>query len=99
MNKSELNGDYLKILLVEDNPELSPGKYAKLKVTDTGAGIETGIIDKIFEPFFTTKEQGEGNGMGLAVVHGIVKSHKCFIDVHSEPGKGTTFEILFPKIS
>ncbi|MFC1884243.1 response regulator [Thermodesulfobacteriota bacterium] len=76
--------------------ELSPGNYIKLEVSDTGPGIDPAIIDRIFEPYFTTKDLGEGTGMGLAVVHGIVKSHEGTIKVQSELGKGTSFQLFFP---
>ena len=77
---------------------IKPGRYVKLSVLDTGYGIPSEIIPKIFDPYFTTKEVGEGTGMGLALVHGTVKSHGGFIDVHSEPNKGTAFHIFFPSI-
>ena len=72
------------------------GNYLKLLVADTGIGIAHEIHERIFDPFFTSKEQGKGTGMGLAVVHGIVRSHKGFIAVQSEPGRGTVFEVNFP---
>jgi DNA-binding response OmpR family regulator len=75
---------------------LEPGKYVKLIVADNGHGIDSQIIDRIFDPYFTTKEPGKGTGMGLAMVHGIVKNHGGCINVTSEVGKGTQFEILFP---
>jgi PAS domain S-box-containing protein len=78
--------------------DIEPGKYIKLIVSDTGKGIDPAIIKRIFEPYFTTKEQGKGTGMGLAVVHGIVKSYGGTIRVHSDKGIGTKFEIFFPKI-
>jgi len=77
---------------------LSPGAYVSLKVRDTGEGIDPGIIDRIFDPYFTTKEVGKGTGMGLSVIHGIVKSHDGGIRVESEVGKGTVFEIYFPAL-
>jgi PAS domain S-box-containing protein len=73
-----------------------PGEYISLSVSDTGVGIPSGNLPRIFEPFYTTKEAGKGSGMGLAMVYGIVKNHGGWIDARSEPGRGTTFRILFP---
>ena len=78
--------------------DMAPGEYIRLSVKDTGMGMEPEVMERIFEPFFTTKDVGEGRGMGLAVIHGMVKNHKGFIEVHSEPGKGSTFHLFFPKI-
>jgi CheY-like chemotaxis protein/anti-sigma regulatory factor (Ser/Thr protein kinase) len=78
--------------------DLSHGAYLKVSVRDTGTGIDPESIPRIFEPFFTTKEAGRGTGMGLAVVHGIVKSHGGEILVESKPGKGSTFHVLLPRI-
>lgn len=75
---------------------LPAGAYIELTVSDTGQGIAPDIQDKIFDPYFTTKRMDRGSGMGLAVVHGIVKSHGGMITVESEPGKGATFRVLFP---
>jgi len=80
----------------KDYPDLKIGKYVKLMVSDTGPGIDPKIIDRIFDPYFTTKGIGKGSGMGLAVVHGIVKNHHGTISVDSSLGKGTKFSILFP---
>nr|WP_320009406.1 response regulator [uncultured Desulfobulbus sp.] len=78
------------------HPTLSPGEYLQLQVADTGHGIPQDILQSIFEPYFTTKRQGEGTGLGLAVVHGIVRDYRGDIHVQSVPGEGTTFSILFP---
>ncbi len=79
-----------------DLGNIEPGKYQQLTIKDTGHGMEAETVKRIFDPYFTTKETGEGTGMGLAVVHGIVKSHGGEIVVFSEPGKGSTFHIFFP---
>ncbi len=76
----------------------NPVTYIKLTVADTGYGIPKDIIERIFEPYFTTKKIGEGTGMGLAVVHGIIKGYDGDIQVYSEPGNGTTFNVYLPRI-
>jgi len=78
--------------------DLTPGPYVKLTVRDTGSGIGQKTLDRIFDPYFTTKDVGEGTGLGLAVVHGIVKNHGGHITVQSEPGRGTSFQVLLPCI-
>jgi signal transduction histidine kinase len=76
--------------------DANPGPYVQLRVSDTGHGIPSGIIEKIFDPFFTTKELGHGTGLGLSTVLGIVRSHGGFLDVRSDVGKGTTFTVFLP---
>jgi PAS domain S-box-containing protein len=76
--------------------DVTPGRYVSLNISDTGHGISPEIIDRIFDPYFTTKEVGTSTGMGLSVVHGIVKSCHGTIIVHSESGKGTVFEVFLP---
>jgi len=93
LHKIKLSSNDLKT-----EPTQHPGTYIKLSVRDTGAGLNPELIDKIFDPYFSTKEFGKGSGMGLAVVHSIVKNHGGIIKVESEPGNGSTFNVLFPRI-
>ena len=78
--------------------EISEGAYVKLSVGDTGSGMDSTMLERIFEPYYTTKEKGVGTGLGLSVVHGIVQSHGGVIDVFSEPGRGSVFDVYFPRI-
>ncbi len=93
-----LNDEVLDIESASYYTDLKPGKYLKLAVKDSGYGISPDKIDFIFDPFFTTKGKGAGTGLGLSVVHGIVKSMKGSIAVSSKPGKGALFEVLIPII-
>jgi PAS domain S-box-containing protein len=107
INARDAMGDSGKIIISTNNIifqenasiaglNIPSGSYIELSVSDTGSGMEKELIQHIFEPFFTTKEAGKGTGLGLAVVHGIVKNHDGFIYCESTPDKGTTFKILFP---
>ncbi|MDY7032725.1 MAG: ATP-binding protein, partial [Thermodesulfobacteriota bacterium] len=80
------------------HPGMYPGPYIKLTVSDTGRGMSPHVLDRIFDPFFTTKEKGAGTGMGLSVVHGIVKSYGGSIYASGKPGEGSTFQVFFPAI-
>lgn len=100
-------GGVLRVELSDLNRDLEgteaktpgPASYLRLSISDTGHGISTEIQDRIFDPFFTTKPVGEGTGLGLSVVHGIVKSMNGEISVQSEPGKGTSFHLFIPTIN
>ena len=91
-----------KILIeksTKDAPaSLALGTYIKIRISDTGQGIEADAIERIFDPYFTTKKPGEGTGLGLSVVHGIVERLKGAITVVSEPGTGTIFHVYLPML-
>jgi len=88
--------EHLDIEAADKFSDLNPGFYLKLTVSDTGHGIDNETMKNIFEPYYTTKGPGEGTGMGLAVVHGIVRSYGGDIRVESQPGRGATFHVLLP---
>jgi PAS domain S-box-containing protein len=89
-----LDADYCRL-----RPEMKPGDYVELTVSDTGIGMDEETLDHIFEPFYTTKGLAYRSGLGLAVVHGIVHQHKGYITCESKPGEGSTFTIYFPAIA
>jgi signal transduction histidine kinase len=74
------------------------GNFTRLRIVDTGCGMDAETKNRIFEPFFTTKTVGEGTGLGLSVVHGIITNHGGSIEVRSEPGKGTEFTVFLPTL-
>ena len=96
--KISLEGVDIDSIALSSTPSLKPGTYVRLIVSDTGHGIDPAVIDRIFDPFYTTKKPGEGTGLGLSVVYGIVKSHGGTISVYSEPGIGTNFKVYLPRI-
>jgi PAS domain S-box-containing protein len=96
--KVELSETWLDADFVVKHADLKPGCYIRLTVSDTGHGIPAQLLDRIFDPFFTTKKAGDGTGMGLSVVHGIVKGLNGAITVYSEKGNGTTFNVFLSAV-
>ncbi len=87
---------YIDAEFARRHPDSRQGLHAMIRVSDSGLGMESGLLDKIFEPFFTTKELGKGTGLGLATVYGIVRQNDGCITVQSDPGRGSTFTVLWP---
>lgn len=94
----ELKPFEIDAVAVERSPQLREGRYLKLTIRDTGCGMDAETLERIFDPFFTTKEEGEGTGLGLSTVHGIVHSMGGTITVDSEPGEGATFDVYLPRV-
>jgi CheY-like chemotaxis protein len=90
---------FLDEAYVRINPDVKPGPYVMVAVTDTGVGIPTALHEKVFEPFFTTKDVGKGTGLGLSMVYGFVKQSGGHIKIDSEEGQGTTFRLYLPRSS
>jgi len=93
-----LEGVDVDTFFATQHPDIVSGQYLKLTVSDTGCGMTMEVMEKIFDPYFTTKEKGVGTGLGLAVIQGIVKSHRGTITVESNPGMGSTFTIFLPVV-
>ena len=109
MNAADAIGDAageLRITLMETEVDdsmasahmVEPGAYLQLSIADNGSGMDEATIQHLFEPFYTTKDIGSGTGLGLAVVHGIIKSHGGFVTVESEPGTGSCFHVYLPEV-
>jgi len=93
LKETEISADELAF-----KQNMTPGLYLKLTVRDSGHGMSSEVMERVFDPYFTTKDVGEGSGIGLSIVHGIVRNHGGYITVYSEPDKGSAFCIYFPLI-
>ena len=92
----ETGNAYLDEAYCRQNPEIEPGQFVMIAISDTGTGMPPGVIARAFDPFFTTKATGKGTGLGLSQVYGFVKQSKGHIKIYSESGSGTTVKMYFP---
>jgi two-component system cell cycle sensor histidine kinase/response regulator CckA len=94
----EITEDVLTVTpeIVAQHPQLSPGEFVRVAIRDSGCGMTPEVLQRMFEPFFTTKSPGQGTGLGLSVVHGIMQNHRGAVTVYSKPGQGTLFHLYFP---
>jgi CheY-like chemotaxis protein len=95
----ETQNVYLDEDYTQTRPDIEPGQYVMIAVTDTGTGMTQDVVGKVFEPFFTTKPQGQGTGLGLAQVYGFIRQSQGHVSIYSEPGQGTSVKLYLPRVT